>query len=274
MSVLLKEMRHGALILTLNRPEVRNACSAELAFDLLEALQAAAADPEVRAVVITGAGDSFCAGGDLRALGSADSRDPVAARLQGEPIMAELEQRVHRIVTSGQMSRLLHTMGKPTIAVVRGAAAGMGVALAASCDFRIISDTAYFKTAFAAIGVSGDLGCSYYLNKLVGPAKARELMMFSDRIPADEALRIGLVTKVVEDARLDEEADAFICRLAEGPTLAYRYIKKNLIAADAVNLQAYLELEARNTYRCFETQDAKEAVKAFLEKRTPKFQGR
>ncbi|MCP3730047.1 enoyl-CoA hydratase [Sphingomonas sp. MG17] len=274
MSVLLKNLRNGALTLTLNRPDVRNACSAEMAFDLLDSLNQAAADPEVRAVVITGAGGSFCAGGDLRALGSADPRDPVAARLDSDPIMAQLEQRVHRIVTSGQITTLLHTMGKPTIAVVRGAAAGMGVALAAACDFRIVSDTAFFKTAFATIGVSGDLGCSYYLHRLIGPARAREIMMFSDRIQADAALQMGLVTKVVEDAQLDAESTAFIDRLAQGPTVAYRYIKKNLIAADAANLQAYLELEARNTYRCFETQDAKEAVQAFLDKRTPQFVGR
>ena len=164
-------------------------------------------------------------------------------------------------------------MPKPTIAMVRGACVGAATALAAACDFRIVSDTAFFSTAFARIGISGELGASYYLSKLVGVAKARELFFFADRVPAAEALRIGLVNKVVADAELSDEVSAFARRLADGPPLAYRFIKANLNAAETRTAEDMVAIEALNQVRVLRSDDAKEAISAFFEKRTPKFTG-
>jgi 2-(1,2-epoxy-1,2-dihydrophenyl)acetyl-CoA isomerase len=136
------------------------------------------------------------------------------------------------------------------------------------------SDTAFFTTAYAKIGASGDLGAAYYLTKLVGPTKARELMFLSDKVGAAEALAIGLVSKVAPDDQLEAETRAFARRLADGPPIAFRHIKQNLLAAEGVNMDTYLEAEARSMIRCFQTEDSKEAILAFREKRSPRFAGR
>jgi 2-(1,2-epoxy-1,2-dihydrophenyl)acetyl-CoA isomerase len=187
--------------------------------------------------------------------------------------MDGMEQRGLRIKGNAETATLLHTMGKPTIAMVRGPAAGAGLSMAIACDFRIASETAFFTTAFSRIGASGDLACAYYLQQLVGPTKARELLMLSDKVSAAEALRIGLVGKVVADADLLAETMAFARRLADGPPIALRYIKANLVAAEQFNMDAYLDQEARNMMRCFQTEDSKEAILAFTEKRLPVFKG-
>jgi len=145
--------------------------------------------------------------------------------------------------------------------------------MAIACDFRFASQTAFFASAFGRIGASGDLGCAYYLQQLVGPTKARELLMLSDKVDAAEALRIGLVSKVFPDEELNAQTMAFARRLADGPPIALRYIKNNLVAAEAFNMDAYLDLEARNMMRCFQTEDSKEAIQAFQEKRAPVFKG-
>jgi 2-(1,2-epoxy-1,2-dihydrophenyl)acetyl-CoA isomerase len=165
-------------------------------------------------------------------------------------------------------------MPKPTIAMVRGACVGAATALAAACDFRIVSETAFFSTAFARIGVSGELGASYYLTKLVGVAKARELFFFADRVPANEARAIGLVNKVVPDTELETEVMGFARRLADGPPLAYRFIKANLNAAETRTAEDMVAMEALHQVRVLRSEDAREAISAFFEKRTPKFSGR
>jgi len=241
--------------------------------ELQRELRDAAHDPGVRVVVLTGVGEAFCAGADVSKLGILDPNDRVSAKWADEPIMQGMEQRTLRIKGNGETGTLLHTMGKPTIAMVRGPAAGAGMSMAVACDFRFASETAFFTTAFSRIGGSGDLGCAYYLQQLVGPTKARELLMLSDKIDAAEALRIGLVSKVVADEDLLAETMAFARRLAEGPPIAIRYIKSNLVAAESFNMDAYLEQEARNMVRCFQTEDSKEAVQAFKEKRAPVFRG-
>jgi 2-(1,2-epoxy-1,2-dihydrophenyl)acetyl-CoA isomerase len=272
-SAVLSSLEGGILTLQLNNPEVRNALSQPMGAELQRELRDAAHDPGVRVVVLTGVGEAFCAGADVSKLGILDPNDRVSAKWADEPIMQGMEQRTLRIKGNGETGTLLHTMGKPTIAMVRGPAAGAGMSMAVACDFRFASETAFFTTAFSRIGGSGDLGCAYYLQHLVGPTKARELLMLSDKIDAAEALRIGLVSKVVADEDLLAETMAFARRLAEGPPIAIRYIKSNLVAAESFNMDAYLEQEARNMVRCFQTEDSKEAVQAFKEKRAPVFRG-
>lgn len=270
----LTNLEDGILTITVNNPEVRNAFTHAMGVGLIAELRDAAADPGVRVLIFTGAGESFCAGGDVRSLGSVDPNDKVAVKWAGDPVWTGMEQRAMRVRANADITTLLHNMGKPTIAMVRGPAAGAGIAMAAACDFRIASETAYFTTAFAKIGASGDLGAAYYLTTLLGPTRARELMFFSDKVRAEEALAIGLVSKVVPDDRLEDETKAFARRLADGPPIALRYIKQNLVAAEAINMDAYLETEARNMIRCFQTEDSIEAIAAFREKRSPSFVGR
>jgi 2-(1,2-epoxy-1,2-dihydrophenyl)acetyl-CoA isomerase len=173
-----------------------------------------------------------------------------------------------------EVSRWLHEMPKPTIAMVRGAAAGAGLSLALACDMRVAADSARFATAFARVGYSGDFGGSYYLTQLVGTAKARELYFTADILGAEEALRLGLVNRVVPDARLEEETMALAARIARGPRIALRYMKRNMNAAENGTLKDLLDLEAWHHTRCGLTEDHREAAKAFVEKREPVFRGR
>jgi len=272
-SPILSSLNDGILILQLNNPEVRNALSQPMGAQLQRELRDAANDPGVRVVVLTGVGEAFCAGADVSKLGVLDPNDKVSAKWAGDPIMSGMEQRSLRIKGNGETATLLHTMGKPTIAMVRGPSAGAGLSMAVACDFRFASPTAIFTSAFSRIGASGDLGCAYYLQQLVGPTKAREILMLSDKIDADEALRIGLVSKVFPDDELEAGTMAFARRLADGPPIALRYIKANLVAAEGFNMDAYLDQEARNIMRCFQTEDSKEAIQAFKEKRAPVFKG-
>jgi len=272
-SPVLSSLEDGILTLQLNNPEVRNALSQPMGAELQRELRDAANDPGVRVVVLTGVGDAFCAGADVSKLGVLDPNDKVSAKWAGNPIMSGMEQRSLRIKGNGETATLLHTMGKPTIAMVRGPAAGAGMSMAIACDFRFASQTAFFTSAFSRIGASGDLGFAYYLQQLIGPTKARELLMLSDKVDAAEALRIGLVSKVFPDEELNAQTMAFARRLADGPPIALRYIKNNLVAAEGFNMDAYLDQEARNMMRCFQTEDSKEAIQAFKEKRAPVFKG-
>lgn len=272
-SPILSSLDDGILTLQLNNPEVRNALSQPMGAQLQRELRDAANDPGVRVVVLMGVGDAFCAGADVSKLGVLDPNDKVSNKWAGDPIMSGMEQRSLRIKGNGETATLLHTMGKPTIAMVRGPAAGAGLSMAIACDFRFVSETAFFTAAFSRIGASGDLGCAYYLQQLVGPTKAREILMLSDKISAVEAQRIGLASKIFPDADLLAETMAFARRLADGPPIALRYIKANLVAAEAFNMDAYLDQEARNMMRCFQTEDSKEAIQAFKEKRAPAFKG-
>ena len=191
----------------------------------------------------------------------------------GDPIEAAA---MGNVLSSGRpSSRQLYEMPKPTIAMIRGAAAGAGLSLALACDMRIASDSARFTTAFAKVGFSGDYGGSYFLPRLVGAGKARELYLTADILEAAAALEVGLVNRVVADADLESEVRAFAAELASGPAIAYRYIKKNLNAsADGASLSDVFDLEAWNMTRTGMTDDHKEAARAFVEKRKPTFQGR
>jgi 2-(1,2-epoxy-1,2-dihydrophenyl)acetyl-CoA isomerase len=216
----------------------------------------------VRAVVLTGAGTAFCAGGDVKRFAS-QSGDGF-----------NVEDRVHRLRSGMEMSRLLHEMPKPTLAVIPGPAAGAGFSLALACDLRIATDTAKLTTAFARIGLSGDYGGSYFLSHLVGAAKARELFFTGEVISGQQAFELGIVNRVTTTDQLEGEAAAFATQLAGLPTVAVGYMKKNLNAAQHASLSDVMDLEAVHMIRTFMTDDHKDAAKAFVEKRAPTFAGR
>jgi 2-(1,2-epoxy-1,2-dihydrophenyl)acetyl-CoA isomerase len=271
--VLLRTLERGVLTLTMNRPDRLNALTWELMWRLLEAVREAAIDPGVRVVVLRGAGRGFCSGGDIGSEAVFAPEDRIAAQWSSDPSWKSLEQRVSQIEYYGETALLLHTMAKPTIAAVRGPAAGAGVSLAAACDMRIASETAVFTTAFVAAARSGDYGGSYTLTKLLGTAKARELYLLGDKVDAAEALRLGLVNRVVGDDALEAETEALAKRFAEGPAAAYRYIKRNLNAAEAESFANVLALEAVGMARCSQSEDAREVFLARREKRAPIFKG-
>ena len=260
---LLEELKDKVAVLTLNRPDRLNAMSPPMLDALLEALPRLAADPEIGVVVLTGAGRGFCAGGDVKAM--AEGR---------ESIGTTLEEKAQGLRSRMEVSRWLHEMPKPTIAMVRGAAAGAGLSLALACDLRVAGDSARFATAFARVGYSGDFGGSWFLTQLVGTAKARELYFTADIMDAQQALALGIVNRVVPDVRLEDETMALAARLARGPRIAYRYMKRNFNAAESGTLKDLLDLEAWHHTRCGMTEDHREAAKAFVEKREPVFRGR
>jgi 2-(1,2-epoxy-1,2-dihydrophenyl)acetyl-CoA isomerase len=261
----------GVRTLTLNRPERLNALTPTLVRKLHEALSDCARDPGVRVVVLAGAGRGFCAGHDLS--GGDAEPDPLAARWSNEPIWWEPEQLAARMRAESDSAILLHRMSKPTIASIRGASAGTGLLLAAACDLRIASTTAVFKTAFASAGRCGDPGGSYLLTHLVGPARARQMFLLDEKIGAEQALAFGLVTKVVADDLLEAETRALAARLANGPGLAYAGVKRNLNSAATASFEETVTLEATINARASLSHDAKEAGRAFLEKRPPRFRG-
>lgn len=260
---LLEQIKDGVAVLTMNRPERLNALSRAMLEAMESALARLAADPAIGAVVVTGAGKGFCAGGDVKAMAE-------GAEFQA----GSLEERAQQLRARMEVSRWLHDMPKPTIAMIRGAAAGAGLSIAMACDLRVASDTAKFTTAFAKVGYSGDFGGSYFLTKLVGTAKARELYFTGDLLDARQALALGLVSRVVPDAQLEEETLGLAARLAKGPRIAYRYIKRNMNAAESGSLGELLDLEAWHHSRTGMTADHREAARAFVEKREPQFHGR
>jgi 2-(1,2-epoxy-1,2-dihydrophenyl)acetyl-CoA isomerase len=263
---LLADLDAGVLTLTLNRPEARNAMSGPMNDALAAQLAAAELNPEVKVVVLTGAGQGFCAGGDVKGMASRNDGGGQPATIDE----AIHRQRVNQRATSGK----LFNMPKPTLAALPGAAAGAGLALALACDLRIMARTAILTTAFARVGFSGDYGGTYFLTQLVGSAKARELYFLSERVTAEEALRLGLANWVVEPDELQARAREIAARLAKGPTVAYRYMKENLNRAMAGEWDECLDLEATHHVHCGQTADHKEAARAFVEKREPVFAGR
>jgi 2-(1,2-epoxy-1,2-dihydrophenyl)acetyl-CoA isomerase len=260
---LLENVKDGVAVLTLNRPERLNAMSRPMLDALLEALPRLAEDAAVGVVVLTGAGRGFCAGGDVKAMAEGNE-------LGGQT----MEERAQALRSRMEASRWLHELSKPTIAMMRGPAAGAGLSLAMACDMRIASDTVRLGTAFARVGYSGDFGGSYFLTQLVGTAKARELYFTADLLDAQQALGLGLVNRVVPDAQLEEETMALASRLARGPRVAYRYMKRNMNAAESAPLKDMLDLEAWHHTRTGMTEDHREAARAFVEKREPQFKGR
>ena len=266
---LLVQNRDGVLYLTLNRPDKLNALSDSIIGGLLDNLRKAATDDSVGAVVVTGAGRGFCAGGDI---GRMRERNEHAQTSGGDN--GSLDRRIAGLRRSEEVSLLLHEIPKVTIAAVNGPAAGAGFSICLACDIRIASDQARLGTAFARVGYSGDFGGSYFLTKIAGTAKARELYFTAEMLTAEQALNAGIVNRVVPAASFAEEVHAFARRIASGPRIAYSYMKANLNAALHSDARSMLEREALGQSLTGLTADHKEAVKAFLEKREPKFQGR
>jgi len=258
---LLEAVENGVAWLTLNRPERLNALSPEMTGSLSETLQRLATDREVGAIVITGAGRGWCSGGDVKTMESRGRDQSVEDRVEGL-------RRAH------QLPLLMRNCPKVIIAAINGPVAGAGLGLALACDLRVAARSARFGTAFVRIGYSGDYGGSWSLTRLVGTAKAREMYLLGDVIDGDEAARLGIVNKLVEDDKLRDEAMSLARRIADGPRIALGYMKKNLLAAETEPFQTVLELEAAHQARCAFTEDHKEAVAAFVEKRRPAFRGR
>jgi 2-(1,2-epoxy-1,2-dihydrophenyl)acetyl-CoA isomerase len=260
MTDLLETMEDGVSWLTLNRPERLNAFSPAMVQALGEALERLGNDPETGTIVITGAGRGFCAGGDVKTMETRASQS--------------FEQRVEGLRRMHQLPLLLRTLPKVVIAMVNGPAVGAGLGLAMACDLRIAGRSARFGTGFAGVGYSGDFGGSWSLTRLVGTAKARELYFLGDVIDAASAASLGLVSRIVEDEALQRETTALARRIAEGPRVAYGYMKRNLFAAETEPLAAVLEMEAVHQARTAMTEDHLEASRAFVEKRRPVFRGR
>lgn len=265
---LLEKKEDGVVTLTMNRPDSLNALSGDMMERLLEALPRLSRDSDVGAIILTGAGRGFCAGGDVKGMAASNE----ASGEKSAP--ASMEQRARGLRESMEISRYLHECPKPTIAMVRGPVAGAGLSMALACDIRIASDKSLFTTAFAKVGFSGDFGGSYFLTKIVGTAKARELYLTADKLDPSAALQLGMVNHVVPDSDLETRTIELAQKIANGPRIANEYIKKNLNAAESGTLEQVFDLEAWHMTRTMFTEDHKEAAQAFVEKRKPVFKGR
>lgn len=247
---LLCDVSDGVMTLVMNRPQVRNALTPEMVNALIEHLSLAANDSSVKCVVLTGSGNAFCSGGDIRAM---------------DPTVPE-STRALDLRTRSKASWLLHTIPKPTVAVIPGAAAGAGFSLALACDFRIAVDDAKLAPSFVRVGLSGDLGVSYFLPRLVGVARAMDLLMLSPTVLASQAFEFGLVNQITTAANLESDAAEFVSRLRKGPTLAYAAIKSNLGFQVAGDFDRLIEHEARNQAMCAAGEYHRAAVNAYLRK--------
>ncbi len=258
---LLYDQTDGVATVTLNRPDALNALNTELKVALRDTLLRVAQDPSIRVVVLTGSGRAFCAGQDLA---------EHARNLEGdiEAVWATVPEHYTPIATT------LATMPKPVIAAVNGVAAGAGAAFAFACDLRIMARTASFAMAFSAIGLAADSGSSWTLPRLVGLAKAKELLLLPSKIPAEEALALGLATQVVEPAGVLPVAQALAARLAAGPTVAYGAIRRSLAFSAGHGLDESLEFEGAMMSLTGATADHRDAVASFLAKEQPTFRGR
>jgi enoyl-CoA hydratase/carnithine racemase len=261
---LLCEIRDGVALITLNRPEARNALSDQLSPALRRMIRACGDDPRVGALLLTGAGTAFCAGGDVKGMGDNSSKKDWS----DEARISDLIER-ERLLTGALVG-----LRKPTIAALPGAAAGAGLAIALACDVRIAAESAFVSAGYARIGLSGDYGIAWLLTRAVGSPMARQLMFSSERVDAARAERIGLFNRVVPDASLRDEAFAFARALAAGPRLALAAMKDNLDEALRIDFDAALVQEARRLVAASRSDDHREAVRAFVEKRPPVFQGR
>jgi 2-(1,2-epoxy-1,2-dihydrophenyl)acetyl-CoA isomerase len=260
----LYEKRGSIVTLTLHRPETINAMNESMMAEFERLLMAVETDAEVRAVVLTGAGRGFSSGGDQKRDRSTEGQEKFFA----DDLGGSLVERLNRCVLR------LQRLPKPVIGCINGVAAGAGCNLALATDLRIAADTARFVEAFTRIGLVPDGGGTYFLPRLVGMAKAMELVLLAEIIDAQEALRLGLVNWVVPAAQLAEETHKLAERLAQGPTVAYGLAKTGLYQGLQMSLEDVLNMEARNQSMAGRTQDRVEGVAAFREKRSPRFIGR
>ena len=281
---LLARVEDGVGVVTFNRPERLNALHPDMYIGFANVLPQFATDDEVGAVLLTGAGRGFCAGGDVRAQseraeraarGSEDSSEGTSEGrsdgVEGPSVEARIQDLRQR---QAEVSATFFEFPKVTIAALPGPAAGAGLSIALSCDIRVAAPTAMITTAFAKVGFSGDFGGSWFLTRLVGLAKATELYLTSDKVSATEAVRLGIVNAVLPGEDFPAEALAYAATFAHGPRVAYRYMKENLHRAQEVDLRTALDAEAVAMTRTAGTADHREAARAFVEKRTPTFNGR
>ena len=260
MSDLLETIEDGVAVLTLNRPDALNALSMEIRNGLLSTLARYADDSNVRCIVITGAGRAFCSGGDVKGMGDSASRG--------------YETRARGIQFSNTIPMAMHKHPKVIIGMINGVAAGAGMSLSLACDLRVAGKSARFTTAFLKMGLSGDWGGTWTLTRLVGTARARELFLMPDMVGADEALKLGIVNRVAEDADLRNATMEIARRIADMPPVAVAAVKRNLFSAETDSFAVTCDHEAFNQARCSQTEDHAEAVAAFKEKRKPVFRGR
>ncbi|MFE5207812.1 enoyl-CoA hydratase/isomerase family protein [Streptomyces sp. NPDC056600] len=266
----LYEVSDALAIVTLNRPEAMNALDVETKVALREALLSAAADPAVRAVLLTAAGDrAFCVGQDLK-----EHIELLAAQDTGEGGGED----AGRLSTVGEhynpIVRAIAGMAKPVVAGVNGVAAGAGFGFALAADHRVVADTAKFTTSFAGVALTADSGVSWTLPRVVGPGRAMDLLLFPRSIDAEEALRLGVADRVVPAAELRAEAEKVARRLAEGPTVAYAALKESVAHGMTHSLEETLEKEDELQGRAGSSEDHRIAVKAFLDKERPRYLGR
>lgn len=262
MPELIVENANGVRTLKLNRPERLNAYTTEMSNQLIEELNRASMDDEVRVIVITGEGRGFCSGIDLTNVG------------KGRPDDRSRYDRLDELSWVGRMALAICKNDKPVIAAVNGVAAGAGAAMAMACDFRLMKSTARFTTGYIRNGLCPDAGMSYFLPRLIGLARATELVLTGRDVSAEEAVQIGLANQVIPEEQWEEGVREFAERLAAGPPIALTYSKRLLIDGLETNLETHLKRELVLIHKCFQSEDTKEAVQAFFEKRKPEFQGR
>jgi len=262
------EIDDGVAVITMNRPERRNAFSPAMISALGTVLARVEIDEAVGCVVLTGAGGAFCAGGDVKRMAAAPAGRGDGA---GPSLDAAIHrQRLNQQATSGR----LWSMPKPTIAAIGGPAAGAGLSLALACDLRYAVPEAVLTTAFARVAFAGDYGGTWFLTRLVGSSKAKELYYFSERLSAEEAHRLGIVNAIFASADFEREVMERARRLAQGPSIAYRYMKENLNRAVSGELGECMDLEVTHHVHTGLTEDHREAAQAFTDKREPRFHGR
>lgn len=259
--VVLTDVSNKVATLTFNRPDKLNALSPDLISESIDFLKAWGRDPEVGAIVVTGTGRAFCAGGDVSTMGRYEDR-------------GTLEQEIDRLRHAQELSWLLYNLPKVTIAAVNGFAMGAGLGVCLACDLRIASDQAKLGTAYAKVGFGGDFGTTWLLTQYAGAPKAKELFFLSEVIDSAEAHRLGLLNRVVAHDKLMTEAVEIAARIAHGPLTSYRYMKANINLAASTDFRTLLDREAETHLRCAMTDDHKEGVRAFMEKRQPQFTGR
>ena len=265
---LLCRLEDRVAIITLNRPKKKNALSDHLTPALRQTLLDLETKREVGCILITGSGDAFCAGGDIGGMGGNASKDEEVSE------RPTAEERVRALIHKQETLTLrLADHAKPTIAALPGVAAGAGLCIALACDIRVACRSAFVTTAYRNIGFSGDYGGSWLLTQIVGPSKAKELFFTGRRVQSDEALALGIFNNVFEDASFENEALAMAKQIASGPPIAIAFMKEHINRAVTGDLRSNLAMEADRLIRCTATSDHKEAVKAFMEKRTPVFTG-
>lgn len=247
--------------ITLNKPQKKNALGDILTPALRKTVAFLDKDDRVGCVMITGAGDAFCAGGDVSGMGAGANSDGNA------PNLTEQERIDSLIEKQKTLTQRIHELNKITIAALPGAAAGAGLSIALACDLRIASDNAFITTAFSKIGLSGDYGASWFLPRLIGLAKAKELFYSSERVGAEECARLGIFNKVFDQTSFRQEAQRYVYQIANGPTNALGRIKKNLNQGLDQDLDSSLRLEAKHLIASMADPESREAIAAFMEKR-------